>query len=68
MKPVNSGTAPMCRIDAPGYTHDPVAVLNSSISVPVTWNSTITSASRRVSRPLASSTIWIATAIKVTKS
>lgn len=50
MKPEKSGTTPMRKSDAPGYTHDPTEVLKISIAVPTAWNRKITPASARVSR------------------
>ncbi len=68
MKPLKSGTAPMRSTPSASYIHDPASVLNTSITVPVTWNSTITQSSRPDSRRVASMTIWMITAATVRKS
>ena len=68
MNPLNSGTAPMRSTPSASYIHDPTSVLNSSMTVPVTWNSTITHSSRPDSSRVATITIWITTAAIVRKS
>ena len=50
------------------YAQDPTSVLNSSIAVPVRWNSTMTQSSRPLSRRNTNMPIWIRIAAMVRAS
>src|SRR6478735_2591651 len=68
MNPLKSGTAPTSSTPSAPYDHEPISVLNGSITVPTRWNRTITRSSRSVSSLYATIRNWITTAATVRTS